>query len=889
MTKTIVSLVVTHNNRLQCFIDLLLYNAKKDNPNNEINEYFENKKNKVKFKNCAIIRLDLNNTNRLSFSLEMIYEGEITDQKNYYFSKENIYGKNIPFPKIENIPINDPTKLNLNIQLKENTNYIFYFVRHGEGIHNRYKKEKGIFSSTQFPNKVCKNQNNKENCILESSLVDPRLTNNTYEPVSIQSGDDDSDLSKLVVDIMKEISKKPLSQTNGEEQSKNAGIEFNNYLDIHKQKIDFLFCSILLRTRQTIAFIIQQIDINHLKNDKKEIIVLPCSHELGNSGSNGKCDSSILNTISLSENKSKCISIPSNQLCNFQKIINEDKEYVVNWNYWNKDKTKKCTNDNMLNEAISIMNDQSKINTNNENPKTAQPRISQTPTQHTNIRPITTQQTNIRPITTQSQKPEIPPYIMNSYNEYLKNVFIIEENIHEDIKQENIHENIKQKIMQHFSIEKLNENSNRIKEQIDNLITNTTNSNFIYEKKWKVCLDDCKTNIAYLFQEEMNSTAYILRVLSESVLSFDSSKSIDSSKYISFLFEEKNIKYITGIWENDKQYFTLKIEIENQYQQTNGRLIMGFGPSASGKTYMAKQIIGILNEIDNTFPKSFLSIDGGIYREKSFIYKTVVNETIKHNIGGLKNLVSTITSSIAKLELVSATRQAMRVIKEGSIFDSNNIKKKITEYLISQKIIINLYVPETLGGCGIIKNCKIIYDKYIQITGDTQNWIGLYIWQHIKGEKCTYDTKYKCNGCVESGKERESIEGKKYSENAYIKSEKNGKKEMNNAPGFRFQIHNIGGKKYYNINSDKIDKMENCTSIIQDFTDYTKLNKNIDNQKVQDSISKKGFLYIRDNNFNEACEPKNTTTTNNLNQGGKNTRKCIKRNNFIRKTRKRNV
>jgi hypothetical protein len=46
---------------------------------------------------------------------------------------------------------------------------------------------------------------------------------------------------------------------------------------------------------------------------------------------------------------------------------------------------------------------------------------------------------------------------------------------------------------------------------------------------------------------------------------------------------------------------------------------MGIGPSASGKTYFAKTIITMLSNTDLYFPKSFLSIDGGIYREKCYI------------------------------------------------------------------------------------------------------------------------------------------------------------------------------------------------------------------------------------------------------------------------------
>ena len=67
------------------------------------------------------------------------------------------------------------------------------------------------------------------------------------------------------------------------------------------------------------------------------------------------------------------------------------------------------------------------------------------------------------------------------------------------------------------------------------------------------------------------------------------------------------------------------------------RLIMGFGPSASGKTFWTENVIKMMDKADPNFPKVFMSVDGGIIREFSEIYQEVVRNTPKI-ILGFKNL-----------------------------------------------------------------------------------------------------------------------------------------------------------------------------------------------------------------------------------------------------------
>lgn len=321
------------------------------------------------------------------------------------------------------------------------------------------------------------------------------------------------------------------------------------------------------------------------------------------------------------------------------------------------------------------------------------------------------------------------------------------------------------------------ENNNHYFENIDeklktviNEMNTSSNTN-----KWIECKNNCQNYCMQMMSYEINSTAYMLRLLSNSVIG-----DTDNNKIAYSIKEVSDIKNnLTGKWENDCKLFDIKIVDSNGNEINNknetGRLIMGFGPSASGKTYCAKQIIELMTNIDNTFPKFFLTIDGGIYREQSYIYQKIIKTCKENNIAGLVNLVSASIATTLK-----------------TIFDSNIIKKNMKKYLLSQKEKINLYVPDTISGC--LVNCKPLYEPYIKITGD-KNWIGLMIYQHKSGNECPYPEKYKCVGCEQSGQSREIDEGKKYSSSAWSYSYKNGNNAILQAPNYRFRIHNSGGRK----------------------------------------------------------------------------------------------
>lgn len=307
-------------------------------------------------------------------------------------------------------------------------------------------------------------------------------------------------------------------------------------------------------------------------------------------------------------------------------------------------------------------------------------------------------------------------------------------------------------------------------------------------QEWTYCLSNCRTVASKYVEIEINSTAYILRCLQMSML---------NGKQLRLRFTG-NVKDISGKWKEDKKMFKI-LNFgpigRNSWLGKDGRLIMGFGPSASGKTYWANNLIQILAKMDKSFPDTFISVDGGIYREASNIYQQIVQTTLRVGIEGLNNLIPSGSS------------------KKNELFPTRKVKKSIREYLAKQKTP-NIYVPETLGGCLTRFDCQSKYSAYKKITND-KNWIGVCIWQHKFGKDCTFSPQFRCVGCTESGKEREKGEGKKYSNKAWGISYNNGITNAKRAKKW-FIIHNAGGKKTGgSFNKSKIESNETIPTYIQ--------------------------------------------------------------------------
>lgn len=312
----------------------------------------------------------------------------------------------------------------------------------------------------------------------------------------------------------------------------------------------------------------------------------------------------------------------------------------------------------------------------------------------------------------------------------------------------------------------------KINKELYNQIVELANN--IKNNEWKKCEDVCKKVLTDYISRETNSTAYYLRCLAQGLMS--------TNKNYQKLQFNSSIEKLSGDWNTDKN--NIKILIPSNSQS---RLVLGLGPSASGKTYCAKTMLKLFDSYyDGNFPKEFLSVDGGIYRDASIIYKMIVQITKSFNdLGGIENLAGeSIFDKVTKI-----------VSNGGMMFDTGSIKSSIIKYLIEQKRPFSLYVPETLvGKCSNIKmspDCDLI-KNLVEISGD-KNYISLCIFQHESGgANCPYPNIFKCIGCKESGTSRQKSEGKIYSSSGWKSGIKLGIYYTLLGPGPKFIIHNSG-------------------------------------------------------------------------------------------------
>lgn len=282
------------------------------------------------------------------------------------------------------------------------------------------------------------------------------------------------------------------------------------------------------------------------------------------------------------------------------------------------------------------------------------------------------------------------------------------------------------------------------------------------QARWQSCnswWNGCDWEILNRLAEiEIASTAGILRFLSTSVLG-------KGAPF--FKFRIRDLYSLSGLWVEDKWRIELVLngDVPSEHQ-----LIAGLGPSASGKTYIAKEILQRVLELD---PAKFLSIDGGSYRENSIIYRLILAHM--------------------KADGVYFTNLSDR-LPSASIFNGDMIKEAIVDYLLEKKYHMSLYVPETLGSCWIPEKCsspKKFLKKYMTITNN-EKWITLLIWQHKTAADCIFKNGFKCSGCTASGQRRQTVQGKKYNPDAYSTSMEYGQSFLSATPGRKFRIHNTG-------------------------------------------------------------------------------------------------
>lgn len=271
-----------------------------------------------RFMNAALLKMVVNES---TISINMEYSGEVDSKekkgdKYVYYTNPNddfTFSDRVRQGDFLTIPFQPIVIPNLIFQTgKNDTDYVFYLIRHGQGEHNVLKG----FSKMNAP-------------------VDANLTDEGVAQ-AVRSGEN-----------FVERRKAPNSPL----------------------LLDYLFGSDLRRTRDTIAAFLQPFPANiGTLNHSDSIYVLPCAHELSYNVKNGSCDGN--QGITPNENKSSCTSKTCTTTTPFYENNKQDVSEMLNtrslnWEYYenfykgNRNKrgpdSRQCRNTNMIQEAITII------------------------------------------------------------------------------------------------------------------------------------------------------------------------------------------------------------------------------------------------------------------------------------------------------------------------------------------------------------------------------------------------------------------------------------------------------------------------------------------------------------------------------------------------------
>lgn len=248
-------------------------------------------------------------------------------------------------------------------------------------------------------------------------------------------------------------------------------------------------------------------------------------------------------------------------------------------------------------------------------------------------------------------------------------------------------------------------------------------------EQWIECTGACYTELRQIIEEEITSTSYFIRLFINSIIYIPT---YDKPK-LKLQFSVSDNHTLTGIWEKDSKHIYINgLDIAGQGSH---KLIIGLGPSASGKTFMATEIIKLFKAINVSFPNIFISVDGGNIRECSIIYKMVV-EGVRGYAFGIKNLIETTQTTVDAVKSVGIKlgHQISKKIgvpaTSGQIFNSNKIKNQFTQFLADKYTgKISLYVPETFGSSTSSYDYYKKINRFVTITGDMDSIINMATYE----------------------------------------------------------------------------------------------------------------------------------------------------------------
>ena len=273
-----------------------------------------NPKNSMhRFMNASVVKIEVTSS---AIEISLIYNGNIGDDERkpkyiYYTipgtTEFNDRVKQNHFQVIPFMPVIIPN--NGQFDVNNNEKYVFYIMRHGQGVHNKM------------------------------GTLD-----------KLKNRPTDADLTDL-----------------GMQQAADAGRGFGKrYPNL---SFDYLFASDLRRTRDTLNIFLGASPELQTNNNLQDIIVLPCSHELDYkiNKNTGSCDG--MQSVTPFENTSSCLIGDCKQTRD--RVLSSEQMTIqsraVNWDFYNKfygDGTRKkhgsknagqCRYTNMLESAISII------------------------------------------------------------------------------------------------------------------------------------------------------------------------------------------------------------------------------------------------------------------------------------------------------------------------------------------------------------------------------------------------------------------------------------------------------------------------------------------------------------------------------------------------------
>jgi len=300
----VTSILVTHNNRIRCLLDALSINSDTN----------------AKFKNCAILKLIITQD---SLSISLVYDGQLTQtssvnkdhNKDKYFSNTDNTGEY--FYTYTTGDEKDFTRVlrDLNLDLNDfaglkPVNHTFYIIRHGDGKHNEAKAD-----------------GTKINKTILGLLEDAKLTGP------------------------------------GKVQAISAGYALLS--DLQNTKVNYLFASDLIRTRQTLKCIYDIIKVK-LEMQNEKVYIVPCSHELDfkktkkslSEDQTQNCDAQ--QQILAQENRMSCKDFSKTDCAHTDGLYNDWGYY---WKFYGKGSRsapgmtkEQCRNTGVIKQMLNIIN-----------------------------------------------------------------------------------------------------------------------------------------------------------------------------------------------------------------------------------------------------------------------------------------------------------------------------------------------------------------------------------------------------------------------------------------------------------------------------------------------------------------------------------------------------